>query len=202
MDEEKQKDLEAKGWKVGDVDELLGIAKLNPGIRVGSIVKCTRCGGVLYANFNDVEPEQILPALTATAATWRDHGQSSHTCNPRPPEDQPADEISYQHWVDDPACHDALCSYKAESGVPEASNEYQKLLADFYDLKNAITEIVTETGDDLCWMDIYNKLAGLVGIEFKPDMLPREQMLANCERFVDSLLSKTTYVPIYGKDAK
>lgn len=131
MDEEKRKNLEAKGWKVGDASELLGLSK------------------------------------------------------------------TYEHWIDDPACHDALCSYRAESGIPEASSEYQRLLAELYDLKNAITKIVTQRLDDICWRDIYTELAGLVGVEFDPDLLPRDQMLANCERFIDSVKNKTEYTPVY-----
>lgn len=44
-------------------------------------------------------------------------------------------------------------------------------------------------------MDVFTKLAALVGIEFKPEMLGREHMLANCARFVDSLLGHCPYIP-------
>jgi hypothetical protein len=68
-------------------------------------------------------------------------------------------------------------------------------LARILELEAAIKKVITQTGDDLCWMDIYKELASLVGIEFEPEMLPREQMLANCTRFVDSLLTGTAYTP-------
>lgn len=62
-------------------------------------------------------------------------------------------------------------------------------------IKSTIRRIVTERYDDICWMDVYKELAAFVGIEFDPKMLPRERMLKNCERFVDSLLTDTEYKP-------
>lgn len=61
------------------------------------------------------------------------------------------------------------------------------------ELEDAIRWVVTQPADDLCWMDVYTKLAALVGIPFDPKMLPRAKMLANCERFVDSLLIGCPY---------
>lgn len=63
-------------------------------------------------------------------------------------------------------------------------------------LETAIRKVVTQAGDDLCWRDIYVELARLVGIEFNPDLLPKEQMLRNCERFIDSLASGAPYFSV------
>jgi hypothetical protein len=60
-------------------------------------------------------------------------------------------------------------------------------------LESAIRWVVTQQAGDLCWMDVYTKLAGLVGIPFDPMMSPRDVMLANCERYVDSLLGGCPY---------
>lgn len=66
--------------------------------------------------------------------------------------------------------------------------------------RQKITEVVTQRLDDICWRDVYIELAALVGIEFDPDLLPRDQMLANCERFIDSVKTKTPYKPVYFPD--
>jgi hypothetical protein len=60
-------------------------------------------------------------------------------------------------------------------------------------LETAIKKVVTQNGDDICWMDVYKDLGSLVGIEFNPEMLPRDEMLSNCAKFVDSLLTGTEY---------
>jgi hypothetical protein len=54
---------------------------------------------------------------------------------------------------------------------------------------------LTQTGDDVCWMDLYVKLSSLTGLPFDPRMLPRERMLGNCHAFVDSLLACAPYRP-------
>lgn len=73
----------------------------------------------------------------------------------------------------------------------------RKLEARIQELEDGIRSVVTEQGDDLCWMDVYTKLGKLIGIEFDPKLLPREQMLINCHLFVDSLLDGTKYEPAY-----
>lgn len=45
----------------------------------------------------------------------------------------------------------------------------------------------------LCWRDIYVELAKLVGIDFNPDLLPKDRTLRNCERFIDSLATLKPY---------
>ncbi len=64
------------------------------------------------------------------------------------------------------------------------------------ELEAAITRVVTQIGDDLCWMDTFRELGALVGIPFNPQMLSRDLMLKNCELFVDSLLAGSTYKPL------
>jgi hypothetical protein len=62
------------------------------------------------------------------------------------------------------------------------------------DLEHAIKEVVTQQGDNLCWMDAYQKLARLVGVDFDPTLLDEGEMLANCKRFVRSLKAGCPYV--------
>jgi hypothetical protein len=61
------------------------------------------------------------------------------------------------------------------------------------ELEDAIRRVVTQQADDLCWMDVYNYLAALVGVRFDPAMLPADQMLANCDRYVNSLKTGCPY---------
>lgn len=61
------------------------------------------------------------------------------------------------------------------------------------ELEDAIREVVTQQGDDLCWMDIYTRLGKLVGVVVDPTLLPDEEMLANCKRFISSLRSGCPY---------
>lgn len=75
-----------------------------------------------------------------------------------------------------------------------SENEYRRLKR----LEEAVYSMVTQRGDNLCWRDLYTQLAPLVGIEFVPEMIcDKKKMLANCERFVDSLMSGEQYKPIF-----
>jgi hypothetical protein len=57
-------------------------------------------------------------------------------------------------------------------------------------VKNALSQ----KGDDVCWRDIYNQeVADLVGVEFDPQLLTKEEFLANCEHFDDCLRSGCPY---------
>lgn len=72
--------------------------------------------------------------------------------------------------------------------------EYQRLMR----LDAAVRRMVTQRGDDICWRDLYTELAGLVGLPFVPELMySRNQMLANCERFVVSLYDGGPYIPLY-----
>lgn len=57
------------------------IGRVVPQFHVASAVRCNRCGATLYANEGNVEPEQALGVLVATADTWREYGQAGHSCN-------------------------------------------------------------------------------------------------------------------------
>lgn len=61
------------------------------------------------------------------------------------------------------------------------------------ELEEEIKGVVTQPLDDICWRDVYTRLAKLVGIEFDPDMLPKSQMMKQCERFIDSLKGGEPY---------
>lgn len=74
------------------------------------------------------------------------------------------------------------------------AQELERLLK----IESAVLEIVSERADNLCWRDVYEKLAGLVGVTFCPDLIePPECMLANCCQFVRSLREGGPYKPVY-----
>lgn len=60
-------------------------------------------------------------------------------------------------------------------------------------LENEIRDVVTQQGDNLCWVDIYTRLAKCIGIEFNPTLLDKETMDRNCERFTRSLREGCQY---------
>lgn len=78
-----------------------------------------------------------------------------------------------------------LCQGEMRAAA-EIAEKHEKLEA-------AVRKMLALEGDDICWRDIYTELAGLVGVEFRPTMLPKPQMLANCSRFIDSLQSGEHY---------
>ena len=64
------------------------------------------------------------------------------------------------------------------------------------ELEAAITKVVTQSADDVCWMDAYVMLGDLVGIKVTPEslaMLPTAKMLGNCGKFIDSLKGGAAY---------
>lgn len=64
-------------------------------------------------------------------------------------------------------------------------------------LRAAITKVVTQRGDDICWRDVYTELAALVGVDPTPHLInDKEKMLANCDRFCNSLMDGP-YIPVY-----
>jgi hypothetical protein len=91
-------------------------------------------------------------------------------------------------------------------GVVGPDDERARLRARVAELEEAILRVVTQQEDDLCWMDIYTELAGLVRVTFDPRLLPDDMMLANCRRFVKSLRTGCPYQPIdpvySGRDSK
>jgi hypothetical protein len=69
-------------------------------------------------------------------------------------------------------------------------------------LREAIRQIVTQRGDNICWRDVYTDLAKLVGVDFCPQLIADpEKMLVNCRAFVQSLQSGP-YVPVYVENAE
>jgi hypothetical protein len=82
---------------------------------------------------------------------------------------------------------------RRDDRIKELTAEVERLNGRITELESAVRWVVTQQADDLCWMDVYTKLAGLVGIPFDPMMIPRDVMLANCERYVDSLLGGCPY---------
>ncbi len=88
-----------------------------------------------------------------------------------------------------------LCVTDAQGNFQSVSLE--ELQAENKKLKDAITKVVTQKLDNLCWRDCYIELAGLVGIDFNPDMMPEDQMLENCRVFIKSLKDGCPYKPKY-----
>lgn len=60
-------------------------------------------------------------------------------------------------------------------------------------LESEIRYAVTQQGDDLCWLDVYRRLAASVGIEFDPRLCEPREMRKNCDKFIDSIYSGEPY---------
>lgn len=68
--------------------------------------------------------------------------------------------------------------------------EVEFLRARVEELESAIRWVVTQQGDDLCWMDVYQRLGPLVGVDFDPVLVPTVLFLENCRRYESSLRSR------------
>jgi hypothetical protein len=85
-----------------------------------------------------------------------------------------------------PARPDELAADATSSLVCQLANHVDRMT-------DIVRGIVTQEYDDVCWLDVYRQLAVWAGEPFEPRVIPRGKMLANCERFVDSLLSGCPY---------
>ena len=83
--------------------------------------------------------------------------------------------------------------------VPAASTMLKdELVIEVERLRAAIRNVVTQRADALCWRDAYTDLAGLVGIQFCPQLIADpEQFAANCKHFDTSLRTGGKYIPIF-----
>lgn len=72
----------------------------------------------------------------------------------------------------------------------ELTAAYQRIAI----LEASIKSVLSQKGDDVCWRDVYINLAELVGAEFNPELLPKEQFIHNCTHFYDCLKSGEPYV--------
>ena len=61
------------------------------------------------------------------------------------------------------------------------------------ELERAIRSVVTQSHDELCWLDVMRDLAKLVGVEFDPKLLPRDQFERNCRRFAEHVYEGIPY---------
>jgi hypothetical protein len=61
------------------------------------------------------------------------------------------------------------------------------------ELEDAIRYVVTQKFDDVCWLDVYVRLAKLVGLDYNPLLLPREQFLHQCGHYYDCLAAGKVY---------
>ena len=71
--------------------------------------------------------------------------------------------------------------------------EVEQLRERVEELEGAIREVVTQQGDELCWLDVLRDLAKLVGLEFDPKLLPRDTFERNCRRFADHIYTGVPY---------
>src|SRR5690554_5248250 len=60
-------------------------------------------------------------------------------------------------------------------------------------LEAACMETLAQQYDDICWMDFYTKIASILGVQWQPALLPKEKLLANCQRFADAVYAGHTY---------
>ena len=63
------------------------------------------------------------------------------------------------------------------------------------EIKALVRQIVTERADNLCWLDVYQKLATFVGVQFDPLQLPTAQFLGNCTHYECSMRTGRDYQP-------
>lgn len=61
-------------------------------------------------------------------------------------------------------------------------------------LESEVKGVLAQKGDDHCWRDIYTNMARLVGVEFNPEILTKQQMMKNCDHFVTCLLVGKHYI--------
>lgn len=61
-------------------------------------------------------------------------------------------------------------------------------------LEKVIKDVLSQEGDDVCWRDVYEEMATLVGVEFKPKLLEKCQFIRNCNHFYDCLASGEHYI--------
>jgi hypothetical protein len=61
------------------------------------------------------------------------------------------------------------------------------------EMKEAILDVLSQEIDHICWMDIYTKLAKVVGVPFDPTLVPRPIFEKNCQRFTESIYSGQPY---------
>lgn len=67
-------------------------------------------------------------------------------------------------------------------------------------LERRVNWMLDQKFDDLCWLDAYRELGKILGREFKPEQMPREQFLANCAAYHDSLARNCPYQPPHRRD--
>lgn len=61
-------------------------------------------------------------------------------------------------------------------------------------LEQVVKNVLVQNGDDVCWRDVYEEMAKLVGVEFKPKLLPKHKFIVNCNHFYDCLMSGDHYI--------
>lgn len=62
-------------------------------------------------------------------------------------------------------------------------------------LEAACRYALSQQADNICWMDLYTHIAKILGVEWKPTLIPKECLRANCDRFIDSIYSGLPYDP-------
>lgn len=72
----------------------------------------------------------------------------------------------------------------------EMADRFKRLLKIEEILK---TKVLNQKADDVCWRDVYLELAELCGVEYDPELLPREQFMRYCGVFYDSLATGCPY---------
>lgn len=76
--------------------------------------------------------------------------------------------------------------------------EVDYLWSEYQQLRDKVKEIVTLSGDDLCWRDIYTELASLVGVDFCPELMcDQDKFLDNCKAFDCSLRNGGPYNKVW-----
>ena len=76
--------------------------------------------------------------------------------------------------------------------------DVERLRDELRKARSVLRDVVTQEGDDLCWLDFYKAAAELLPEAHKLENLqtlpPKPVMMHNCERYVDCLASNRPYV--------
>lgn len=66
-------------------------------------------------------------------------------------------------------------------------------MTDYKALEDACRYALSQQADNICWMDLYTRIASVLGVEWSPTLLPPEQLRANCNKFIESIYSGCVY---------
>lgn len=77
--------------------------------------------------------------------------------------------------------------------IDEAKVKQEKAEKERDELRAAVLRVVSQSADDICWMDVYRDLGLLDGVAFDPKLLPRATFARNCARYAAHVFDGKDY---------